>query len=274
MILDGHIHIGKGEINKAGLEARMKTAGINGGILLSLPPATFYPNTEACSKEERLDNLFSWVGDNPDLYPFFWIDPIEEDALEQVDLACKRGIKGFKIICSRFYPGDKRALEVYKSIARENRPILFHSGILWDGQQSSTYNRPAEFEALMDISGLRFALAHISWPWCDENIAVYGKIQNAVASRPDLSVEMYIDITPGTPPIYREDALTKLFTVDYDIADNVFFGTDRSANDYSCEKTISWIEMDNKIYDKLGLEKDITDKIYWKNLKRFINGKS
>jgi len=272
MILDGHVHIARGDVNREILEGRMKTVGIQGGILLSLPPASQYANHIAEPFEERLENLFLWVGDNPDLYPFFWIDPLEKDALAQVESACKRGVKGFKIICNHFYPSDPRALEVYQAIALQNRPILFHSGILWDGQPSSNYNRPANFEALIEISGLRFALAHISWPWCDENLAVYGKIQHALANRADISAEMFIDTTPGTPPIYRNEALTKVFTIGYEIEDNVFFGTDCIANDYSSAYASQWMDRDNAIYDQLHIKSELQEKIYWKNLDRFIHG--
>lgn len=272
MIYDGHIHIGRGNPDRVGMKAKMKVAGVSGGVLLSLRPATFYQDGLAETKEERLDNLFEWCGGDPDLFPFYWIDPLEEDAIEQVAYACERGVLGFKIICSRFFPGDVKAMEVYRFIAAYGRPILFHSGILWDGQPSSQYNRPVGFEPLEEIKGLRFALAHISWPWCDENIAVYGKVQHSLAHRSDLSAEMFIDTTPGTPPIYREEALTKLFTVGYPIADNVIFGSDSMANDYGIEWTAEWIERDRKVYEKLGLSKDVVDKIHRKNLLRFIHG--
>lgn len=273
MILDGHIHVHYGEVDRAGFHAALKKSGIDGGIVLSLPPASFYKDNRNLSYVERLDNLYSWTGDHSGLYPFFWIDPLEQDALEQVAFAYKRGVKGFKVICSHFYPGDEKALEVYKAIAGINRPILFHSGILWDGQPSSKFNRPAEFEALLEIDGLRFALAHISWPWYDENIAVYGKFQHAHSLRPGLTTEMFIDTTPGTPPIYREDALTKLFTVGYNVSDNVFFGTDCLTIDYSCSSTAEWIGRDNEIYRRLGIERDVIEKIYSKNLIRFVEGK-
>ncbi len=115
-------------------------------------------------------------------------------------------------MCSRFYPGDSRAIKVYKAIAERRKPILFHSGILFDGQDSSRFNRPFEFEALINIEGLRFALAHISWPWHDECIAVYGKLLCVRNSRPGVMDEMFIDTTPGTPAIYREEVLTKLLS--------------------------------------------------------------
>ena len=63
-------------------------------------------------------------------------------------------------------------MEVFRTISQADRPILFHSGILWDGKPSGPYNHPAGFESLLEVDGLRFCLAHISWPWCDELIAV------------------------------------------------------------------------------------------------------
>jgi hypothetical protein len=112
--------------------------------------------------------------------------------------------------------------------------MLFHSGILYDGRDTSRYNRPAEFECLLDVPGLRFAMAHISWPWCDEMIALYGKFQAAHGSRADVP-ELFIDTTPGTPAIYRRDALTKVFTVGFDVKHNVLFGSDSVTVQDRCE---------------------------------------
>ena len=102
-------------------------------------------------------------------------------AEDQIVMAAEKSIMGFKVICDRYFPGDKRAMEIFRIIAKTKRPILFHSGILWDGKPSSQYNRPSEFESLLEINHLRFSLAHISWPWCDELIAVYEKFLNAYA---------------------------------------------------------------------------------------------
>lgn len=267
-MLDGHIHIFNKTIDKDGLAEKFIDAGVDGGIILSLPPESF--NFGYFEQKERLDNLFKWKEARSNLYPFYWIDPIENNALDQVKLAEEYGVYGFKIICNNFYPNDKKALKVFRAIARINKPILFHSGILWDGAVSSQYNRPIGFETLIQIDGLKFSLAHASWPWIDECIALYGKFQNAYSRRPDLSVEMFVDITPGTPQIYREELLTKLFKVGYDVQNNVIFGSDCNLDNYNSKWTKDWVKIDNEIYDKLSINAVIKEKVFSENLMRFL----
>ena len=119
------------------------------------------------------------------------------------------------------------------------------------------------------MPGLRFALAHIGWPWCDELIAVYGKFLNALG-RNRSTVEMFVDITPGTPPIYRQRALTDLFTVGYDVADNVIFGSDCHAPGYNVQWAREWLQRDEEILTSIGLGQDVLDKVRGGNLRRFL----
>lgn len=274
MILDGHIHIRNYSEDRNGFLKKLQRSGVEGGIVISLPPKAFPTVAPSAPPLDRIKNVLSWCASGKELYPFYWIDPMEKNATGQVAMAIAEGIMGFKVICDRYFPGDKRAVEVFSAIAETHRPILFHSGILWDGKPSSQYNRPAEFEALLEVKGLRFCLAHISWPWCDELVAVYGKILNALAGHSDSCVEMFIDITPGTPSIYRRDALTKLFTVGYDIEHNVMFGTDCCANEYNAEWVHQWIDRDKSILEEIGLEKKTIDAIYADNLRRFVGRSS
>jgi len=123
---------------------------------------------------------------------------------------------------------------------------------------------------MLEVRGLRFCLAHISWPWCDELIAVYGKFQNALTRRSDLNIEMYVDITPGTPPIYRRDALTKLFGVGYDIEHNVIFGSDCTANAYNVGWVREWMERDRTILADLDVRPEVIDAVFGENLLRFL----
>jgi len=270
MILDGHIHIYEGKPEPKAFMEKLHEAGISGAMLISMHPASETADRNVPPARERLENLFEWVDSNENLYPFFWIDPAEEDALSQVDMALDYGVKGFKVICNHFSCGDERAMPAFRAIAKAGKPILFHSGILWDGQASSRYQRPAEFEALLEIDGLKFALAHISWPWTDECIAVYGKFASALRLRPELSVEMFIDFTPGTPPIYRRDVFTKLFNAGYDVKNNIIFGSDGIANDYDSQWARDWIDRDSEIYNALELDQGTIDNIYSENLKRFV----
>lgn len=270
MIFDGHIHIMEKEIHRKDFEKKLKLADISGGVLISLKPASFVHSGVCLSSDERLDNLMEWVSHNENLFPFYWVDPMEDDSTEQIETAVERGVSGFKVICDNFYPYDLKALKVFKKIAEKGKPIIFHSGILWDGKHSGIYNRPVNFEALLEIDGLKFSLAHVSWPWCDENIAVYGKFLNAYTKRPDLSVEMFVDITPGTPPVYRNEVISKLHTVGYDVENNIVFGSDCNACNYNYKWAREWIERDNNIYDSLGLSDNVKTKIYSDNLLRFV----
>ncbi|MFC1479769.1 amidohydrolase family protein [Planctomycetota bacterium] len=270
MILDCHIHIREQNLDTEKFLSGIKQAEVDGGIIISLPPEHFHGTFEKGSPKQRLEHVISFCEADEGLYPFFWVDPLEKDAPEQVKEAAAQGISGIKIICDRFLPGHEQAMEVYRTTAQAGLPILFHSGILWDGAPSSPFNRPAGFESLLEIEGLRFSLAHISWPWCDECIAVYGKFLNALGRRKDLSVEMFIDTTPGTPPIFRKDALTKLFTTGYDVQHNVIFGSDCYVNGYNADWVNEWVTRDTEIMNSLSLGQDMIDSVFSQNLKRFL----
>ncbi len=270
MILDGHIHIWEGCQDREGFWTRLKDYGIDGGSVISVPPASFSFFHSTSTWQQRLENLFYWVEFHPTLYPFYWIDPLEEDALAQVDAAIQAGVKGFKVICNHFFPGDDRAIEVFTHIAHSRKPILFHSGILFDYEVSSIFNRPVAFEPLLRIPGIRFCLAHISWPWCDELIALYAKFHSMRQQKPDKDYpEMFVDITPGTPECYRRDALTKLLTLGME--KYIIFGTDSHTNTYDGAAIQQGpISYDNKIYEDLGIGKQSVEDIYSCNLMRFV----
>ncbi len=274
-MFDCHIHIMElmEKSRRQVFLERLKMAGITGGILLSLPPSTFDNNSYTF--KERLTDVLSLcefinVHNANTLYPFFWLDPLDPKALEMVSTAVSEGIKGFKIMCIDDYPHNDSAMKVYQHIADLNKPILFHSGILWNNKASSNFNRPTNFECLIDIQGLRFALAHVSWPWHDECLAIYGKFNCEYAK--DLGQKMYFDLTPGTPKIYREEVLTKLFTIGYHVEDNIIWGSDNFSEDYNVDWVVDWKNTDDRIFSSLNLTEELKDKIYRKNGLEFIYG--
>ncbi len=267
---DSHVHSGEGTVDRDSFLSRLKEAGLKGAVVISGAPATFENIETTAEPKKRLKDILSFTDKTENLYPFYWIDPLEKDAERQVETAVEEGIYGFKVICDRFFPGDKKPMDIFRKIADAGKPLLFHSGILWDGKPSGDYNRPLAFEPLLEVDGLKFCLAHISWPWIDECIAVYGKFLNAYSRHPGLSVEMFIDTTPGTPEIYRMEALTKLFTIGYDVENNVMFGSDCNTGDYNVNWTRGWIKRDINIFHGLGLSDKVIQKIYRDNMKRFL----
>lgn len=270
-IFDMHIHADKRKSEPEDLLAQMEKAGVYGGCVLSAPPFE-YDKEEGVSFEERLNEVLKWTKDYRDrLFPVLWIHPYEENIIEKIHIAVEKGIDGFKMICCNFYVYEEQCIKVLEEIAKTGKPIIFHSGILWDGKVSSSYNRPLNWEALLRIKGLRFSMGHCSWPWIDECIAMYGKFLNALLV--DDAAEMFFDITPGTPQIYREELLTKLYTIGYDVGNNILFGTDSNANGYSSNWTKGWLETDNAIMDKLGVSQKNRERLYHDNLMRFL-GKS
>lgn len=265
-IFDGHTHLGLAEGDGKILE-ELDKAGVFGACVFSAPPLEFSKKMGKAF-DIRLSEVLNFC-DGERLFPILWIHPYEDNIFENITKAAHMGICGFKIICSDFYIYEEKALEVLRHIASLNKPVFFHTGILWgDGTPSSSYNRPLNWEALISIKGLRFSMGHCSWPWIDECIALYGMFLNALLKND--TAEMFLDLTPGTPEIYREELLTKLLNVGYDVGNNIFFGTDCTVENYSSDWAKKWLETDRKIMEREGVSKEILKNIYERNLMRFL----
>lgn len=264
-MFDCHIHM-MGETDRQEFIHNIREADVSGAIVLSYPPKTFDGNL--MTTDQRLDCVLKLVDGSDNLFPFYFIDPLEPDACHQVDHAISLGISGFKIICIDDYPDNPNAMNVYKRIAYHGKPILFHSGILWNGKNSSNFNRPANFECLIEVEGLRFSLAHVSWPWYDECFAVFGKF--IAAKKFNKENTMYFDLTPGTPEIYRREVLTKLFTIGYDVEDYVLWGSDNLSENYNIAWAKRWKKIDDNIFTELNLTQVQKEKIYNQNPMHFL----
>ncbi len=275
MRIDAHVHNGSySDFSSVGPEVmkdfqrNMKDAGIDGALIISPNPLLL----SHWSSDRRMKDLIDFRAGRENLYPFYWINPMEEDALEQVDKAVALGYLGFKMICSNYDVDSSESMAVIEKAAALSKPILFHSGISWDGRKSANRMRPGNFEALLDIPRLKFSLAHVSWPWCDECIAVFGKFLNAYTLRPNITCEMFIDIAPGTPRCYREEVFRHLFGVGYDLKNNIIFGTDNEAGSYNVAWAREWQDLDDSLYAKYykGDLEDFKERLYGKNVLRFM----
>ena len=136
------------------------------------------------------------------------------------------------MICDGAYAAGDR-LEAVAAMAETGLPVMFHSGGDNIPHISGANNRPAAFERLLDVRGLRFSLAHLGWPWCDEFIGTFAKFvfareMDGHGAHPDL----YVDVTPGTPGLYRREAMRKLYLAGFDVRPRTFWGSDQVCNRY------------------------------------------
>jgi len=267
-IFDMHVHAQNTPPAPERLLARLAEAGVYGCSVISNRPPEMTPETGS-DFEARLSEVMEWTRGNEDrLIPILWIHPDETDIGDKIQRASEAGVAAFKVICNNFYVGENKSMDMLEKIEKTGKPVMFHSGILWDGAPSSPYNRPANWEALLDLKELKFSLAHCSWPWIDECIAVYGKFLNALSK--GKKVEMFVDLTPGTPEIYREELFKKLFTVGYDVPNNIMYGTDCRTNNYRVDWTKKWLEIDTALFDKFNIPSKMRQKIFRDNFMRFL----
>lgn len=267
-IIDMHVHVQNTAPQPERLLTQLNAAGIYGCSVISNRPCEMTADL-GTDFDTRLQEILDWTRGNEDrLFPVMWIHPYEEDICAKVSRAANAGVVAFKIICNNFCVGENKSMDLLSHISELDKPVIFHSGILWDSAPSSQYNRPANWEALLDLKMLRFSLAHCSWPWIDECIAVYGKFLNALST--GKRVEMFLDLTPGTPEIYREELLKKLFTVGYDVPNNIMYGTDCSTDNYHSVWAKKWIAIDTALFDKYGIPPKMRQKIFADNFLRFI----
>jgi len=264
---DVHTHLGYGK-GESDLLTHLEEAGLYGACIFSYPPKE---HNSAIGKDfdARLEHVLGFVSkDRERLYPVLWVHPDELSIIDNIDKAVEAGVAAFKMICNNYYVYEEKSMALVRKIAASGKPIFFHTGILWDGTVSSDYNRPLHFEHLIGVEGLRFSMGHCSWPWIDECIALYGKFLNTRSRRN--TADMYFDLTPGTPEIYREELITKLFTVGYDVSAHMMFGTDCNAEDYNSAWSKKWLDTDRRLMDKLGVSKACRENLYYNNLMEFL----
>lgn len=272
-IFDMHIHVGSGDVDQQYLLEQMEQSGVYGGGLISAAPDEADDDgLFTQSYEDRLKNIMAWShGYEGRLIPILRIHPKEKNICEKVAHAAQEGVAAFKMLCDSYAVYEPESMKVLEAIEKTGKSVVFHSGILWSGADTSKNNRPVNWECMMHFDSIKFSMGHCSWPWHDECIAVYGKFLNSYLTRK--SSEMFFDITPGTPPIYRRDLLTKLYTVGYDVEDNIMFGTDSLSNDYNPSWVAGWLARDKEILDDLGVTQAQREKLYEKNFFRFIEGR-
>jgi predicted TIM-barrel fold metal-dependent hydrolase len=287
MIIDCHVHsLGLETVNA--VVKGMDEAGIDKAVIFSPYPVSIpcdriipktvagvtrhlefsYPNVTSEKQREAVEFISRLQSEAPDrIIGFVWLEPRLKNAVQILEWAVtSKEIKGVKMIPDHWYPYDEFMYPIYEKIEKLDVPVIFHSGILFGFKDSSRFCRPVNYEVLLSFPDLRFALAHISWPWVDECLALWGRFR---ASLEEIGGEMrmFIDITPGTPLMYRKDSLQKLIA--YGAEDHMLFGTDCIAG--GLERGKLHVARDTSILRQvIGASREVINKIMGENALRFL----
>lgn len=117
------------------------------------------------------------------------------------------GLRGVKMVPGGWYPNDPQVVRLYRALADLGMYVVFHSGIFVDGREGS-FCRPTYFEAIHQVPELKVQLAHMSWPWVDEAIAVLDMETILFGGEPT-KWQLKADLSFGPPDDWQLDAWQK-----------------------------------------------------------------
>jgi predicted TIM-barrel fold metal-dependent hydrolase len=210
MIIDAHLHC-TGREDADGVLHSLDEADIDIGVLLAPFLDNGYTMHDADSLRQANAHLARLVHGHADrLVGFAVLNPSLPGVVDDLQRAVDAGLRGIKMVPSGWYPYDDKVQPLFAKAAELKLPLLFHSGIFIDGR-SGRFCRPTFFEALRDHPGVRVTLAHLSWPWTDEAIAV-GLIDLIHGVPPEQRLFRF-DLSFGPPPPYRLEALRRALEV-------------------------------------------------------------
>ncbi len=164
---------------------------------------------------------------NDVLIPFASIDPAKGKmgAREARRLINDYGVRGFKFHPSMqgFYPNDRKAYVLYEAIAEAKLPALFHTGQTGVGARVRggmgirlKYSNPLFLDDVaVDFPDMPIILAHPSFPWQDEALAV-------ATHKPNV----YIDLSGWSPKYFPPNLVQYANTL---LKDRMLFGSDYPA---------------------------------------------
>ncbi len=169
------------------------------------------------------------------------------------------------MIPTRWYPADDAPQACFTKIDEHGKPMLFHTGILWGTTDSSKHCRPAFFEIMLHYPKIRFAMAHLSWPWTDECFAVCGKFQAAEGYPKEW--RCFADMTCGAPRLWKVEAMRKGL---YYLGDRQFLYGSDAFNPEDPEQLKGTFAMDREILQECGCSEESMQRIFMTNAERWL----
>jgi uncharacterized protein len=200
------------------------------------------------------------AGEHPDvLIPFASIDPAKgpPGAREARRLARGFAVRGFKFHpnLQGFFPNDRAAYPLYETIQDLGLPAIFHSGqtgigarLRGGGGVRLKYSNPMYLDDVaVDFPDLRIVIAHPSFPWQDEALAV-------ATHKPNV----YIDLSGWSPKYFPPQLVQYANTL---LKDKVLFGSD-----YPLMTPDRWLAD----FDALDFKPDVKPRILKLNAMRLL----
>ncbi len=223
-IVDCHLHLRSVDVDPKELLDGLDANGVDRTIVLSC-----HERHSLAKTREKLLAAKPIIEIAPDrISALAWVNPAIEGMADLVAEAVeKMGYIGVKIMPDHWYAYEERLEPFWERMNELAAPILFHTGILYGWEDNSRFCRPLWLEKLANYHNIRFAMAHISWPWCEECLAVMGRFRAESGGGKSFPQQSYVDLTPGTPPHIRRQAVAN--AIDFCGAEHVMFGTDANA---------------------------------------------
>lgn len=193
----------------------------------SMAAVVFTVDAESMTGHPRIANeeVAEGCAAHPDtLVPFASVDPHKGRAgiREARRLVADFGVRGFKFHPSLqgFSPEDRLAYPLYEAIEELGVPALFHTGqtgigagVPGGGGIRLRYSNPMLVDDVaVDFPELRIILAHPSFPWQDEALAV-------ATHKP----YVYLDLSGWSPKYFPPQLVRYANTL---LQDKVLFGSD------------------------------------------------
>ncbi len=210
-------------------------------------------DAETGSKLPRVPNelVASYIKGYPErMIGFASVDPHKRDeALRELEHSAKDlGLRGLKLhpIAQAFHPHENEFYPLYEKCIDLDFPIVFHTGTTgWGrglpggGGAKLDYANPIYLDSVAaDFPKLRIIMAHPSYPWVDEQLAVATHKSNA-----------YVDLS-GWSPKYLEPSI--ILNMSKLIPDKFMFGTD-----YPFLHPAKWL----RAFDELNLSEEVRMKV-------------
>lgn len=110
--IDGHIHMWEVSGDSEKLINNMKKCCIDGGIVFSCPAGSFETKYSGIPWKKKIEEVIRFTEGKEGLIPFYFLDPQEDDVYDQINYAIEKKVRGFKVICTHFYPQDDKMMKI------------------------------------------------------------------------------------------------------------------------------------------------------------------